>query len=67
MTEQREQEEQQQTTAALANDLEKFLRAFKDREGKYRYFDRINHMMVANSNSLVVDYIDFDTFNPGLA
>lgn len=66
MTEQREQEEQQ-TTAALANDLEKFLRAFKDREGKYRYFDRINHMMVANSNSLVVDYIDFDTFNPGLA
>jgi len=59
--------EQQQTAAALANDLEQFLRAFKDREGKYKYFDRINHMMASNFISLVVDYIDFDTFNPGLA
>ena len=58
---------EQQTTAALANDLERFLRAFKDREGNYKYFDRINHMMASNLISLVVDYIDFDTFNPGLA
>jgi replicative DNA helicase Mcm len=58
---------EQQTTAALANDLEQFLRAFKDREGNYKYFDRINHMMASNFISLVVDYIDFDTFNPGLA
>ena len=59
--------EQQQTTAALVNDLEKFLRAFKDREGNYKYFDRINHMMASNSISLVVDYIDFDIFKPDLA
>ena len=58
---------EQQTTAALANDLEQFLRAFKNREGNYKYFDRINHMMASNFTSLVVDYIDFDTFNPGLA
>ncbi|MFL6323352.1 MAG: ATPase, partial [Nitrososphaeraceae archaeon] len=60
-------EQQEQTTAALVNDLERFLRAFKDREGKYKYFNRINHMMAANSISLVVDYIDFDTFRPDLA
>ncbi|MDQ3902342.1 MAG: minichromosome maintenance protein MCM, partial [Thermoproteota archaeon] len=60
-------EQQEQTTAALVNDLERFLRAFKDREGKYKYFNRINHMMAANSSSLVVDYIDFDTFRPDLA
>ena len=58
---------EQQTAAALANDLEHFLRAFKDREGNFKYFDRINHMMASNFISLVVDYIDFDTFNPGLA
>ena len=58
---------EQQTTSALANELENFLRAFKDREGNYKYFDRINYMMASNSVSLVVDYIDFDTFNPNLA
>lgn len=58
---------EQQTTSALVNELENFLRAFKDREGNYKYFDRINYMMALNSVSLVVDYIDFDTFNPNLA
>jgi replicative DNA helicase Mcm len=58
---------EQQTTSALANELENFLRAFKDREGNYKYFDRINYMMALNSVSLAVDYIDFDTFNPNLA
>jgi replicative DNA helicase Mcm len=59
--------EQQTTAAALANDLEKFLKAFKDREGNYKYFNRINNMMASNAQSLVVDYIDFDSFNPSLA
>ena len=58
---------EQQTAAALANDLEKFLKAFKDREGNYKYFNRINNMMASNAQSLVVDYIDFDSFNPSLA
>ncbi|HJS68914.1 MAG TPA: minichromosome maintenance protein MCM [Nitrososphaera sp.] len=58
---------EQQTTAALANDLEKFLKAFKDRDGNYKYFDRINNMMALGAPSLVIDYIDFDTFNPSLA
>lgn len=58
---------EQQTAAALANDLEKFLKAFKDRDGNYKYFNRINNMMASNAQSLVVDYIDFDSFNPTLA
>jgi replicative DNA helicase Mcm len=59
--------EQQQTTAALANDLEQFLKSFKDRDGNYKYFDRINDMMASNALSLVADYIDFDSYNPALA
>lgn len=58
---------EQQTAAALANDLEKFLKAFKDRDGNYKYFNRINNMMASNAQSLVVDYIDLDSFNPSLA
>ena len=30
---------EQQTAAALADQLTGFLKAFKDREGNYRYFD----------------------------
>lgn len=59
--------ELQKTESALVNDLEEFLRAFKDRTENYKYFDRINNLMAANSTSLVVDYIDFDTFKPELA
>ncbi|AFU57673.1 minichromosome maintenance complex protein [Candidatus Nitrososphaera gargensis Ga9.2] len=59
--------EQQQTAAALANDLEKFLKAFKDRDGNYKYFDRINNMMALGAQSLVIDYIDLDSFSPTLA
>lgn len=59
--------EQQATSAALADSLKEFLQAFKDREGNYRYFDRINNMMASGALSLIVDYIDFDSYNPGLA
>jgi replicative DNA helicase Mcm len=58
---------EQQTAAALANDLEKFLKAFKDRDSNYRYFDRINNMMASGAQSLIVDYIDLDSYNPFLA
>jgi replicative DNA helicase Mcm len=58
---------EQQTAAALANDLEKFLKAFKDRDGNYKYFDRINNMMALGAPSLVVDYIDLDSYSPILA
>jgi replicative DNA helicase Mcm len=58
---------EQQTAAALANDLEKFLKAFKDRDGNYKYFDRINSMMALGAPSLVVDYIDLDSYSPILA
>lgn len=58
---------EQQTTAALSNQLESFLRGFKDRDGNYKYFDRINHMMASNSTSLIADYIDLDVANPEIA
>ena len=58
---------EQQTTAALANDLERFLKAFKDRDSNYKYFDRINNMMASGAQSLIVDYIDLDSYNPLLA
>src|SRR6266508_87152 len=59
--------EQQQTAAALANDLEKFLIAFKDRDSNYKYFDKINNMMASGALSLIVDYIDLDSYSPVLA
>lgn len=58
---------EQQTTASLTNELERFLRGFKDNQGNYKYFERINHMMALSSTSVVIDYIDFDTFAPDLA
>lgn len=42
------------------------MQAFKDREGNHRYFDRINNMMASGAQSLVVDYLDFDSFDPDL-
>jgi replicative DNA helicase Mcm len=58
---------EQQTASALANELERFLRSFKDKEDTYKYFNKINHMMALNSTSIVVDYIDFDIFYPDFA
>jgi replicative DNA helicase Mcm len=55
------------TASALASDLEKFLKAFKDRDGNYKYFERINNMMAFGAQSLVVDYINLDSYDPNLA
>ena len=59
-------EQKQQTTSAIADELESFLRAFKDKDGNYKYFDRINNMMASNSTFIGVDYIDLDKNNPEL-
>lgn len=59
-------EQKQQTTSAIADELESFLRAFKDKDGNYKYFDRINNMMASNSTFIVVDYIDLDRNKPEL-
>ena len=58
---------EQQTAAALANDLEKFLKSFKDRDSNYKYLDKINNMMASGAQSLIVDYIDLDSYSPVLA
>src|SRR5881296_3118444 len=47
--------------------MKEFLQAFKDRDGNYKYFDRINDMMASGTQSFVVDYLDLDSFNPTLA
>ncbi|MGD9532336.1 MAG: minichromosome maintenance protein MCM [Candidatus Nitrosocosmicus sp.] len=62
-----DQDQEQQTISALSNELEIFLRSYKDREGNYKYFDKINNMMATSSTSITVDYIDFDSFSPALA
>jgi len=59
-------EQKQQTTSAIADELESFLRAFKDKDGNYKYFDRINNMMASNSTFIGVDYIDLDKNKPEL-
>ena len=62
-----QEQQQQQTISALSNELELFLRSFKDRTGDYKYFDKINNMIATSSAYITVDYIDFDSFNPSLA
>ena len=64
---QEQQQQQQQTISALSNELELFLRSFKDRTDNYKYFDKINNMIATSSAYITVDYIDFDSFNPSLA
>ena len=59
-------EQKQQTTSAISDELESFLRAYKDRDGNYKYFDRINNMMASNTTFIVVDYIDLDRNKPEL-
>src|SRR6476620_3338944 len=59
-------EQKQQTTSAISDELESFLRSFKDRDGNYKYFDIINNMMASNNTFIVVDYIDLDTNKPEL-
>src|ERR1051325_4479937 len=59
-------EQKHQTTSAIADELETFLRSFKDRHSNYKYFERINNMMASNTTSIVVDYIDLDTNKPEL-
>jgi replicative DNA helicase Mcm len=59
--------QEQQTLSALSDELESFLRSFKDRNGDYKYFDKINNMIATSSSFITVDYIDFDSFNPFLA
>jgi replicative DNA helicase Mcm len=60
-------QEPQQTLSALSNELESFLRSFKNRDGDYKYFDKINNMIATSSTSITIDYIDFDSFSPILA
>ncbi len=57
---------EQKTESAYADELKEFLRAFRDKDGNLKYSERIKEM-VKGKNSLLVDYIDFSTFNPVLA
>src|SRR5690554_8201623 len=56
-----------ETFAALAGDIEYFLKAFKDKDGNYKYFDMINDMMAKGVAYITLDADDLATYNFELA
>jgi replicative DNA helicase Mcm len=51
------------TTTKLSEELEFFLKGFKDKAGAYKYRERIGQMKVLNQKSLVVDHHDIASYN----
>lgn len=54
----------EQTLAKLSEELEFFLKGFRDKNGVYKYRDRIGQMKALNQKSLLVDHNDIAEFNP---
>jgi replicative DNA helicase Mcm len=54
----------EQTHAKLSEELEFFLKGFKDKDGEYKYRERIGQMKALNQKSLVVDHNDIAAYNP---
>ncbi|MEM3098619.1 MAG: minichromosome maintenance protein MCM [Nitrososphaerales archaeon] len=54
----------EQTHARLSEELEFFLKGFKDRNGVYKYRERIGQMKANNQKSLVVDHNDIAGYSP---
>ena len=48
----------EQTPASLSDELELFLKGFKDKNGVYKYRERIGQMKALNQKSLFVDHND---------
>ena len=44
-----------------------FLKNFKDREGRFKYRDRVREMIIREGRSLLIDYEDLISFDPHLA
>lgn len=51
------------TIAKLSEELEFFLKGFKDKTGVYKYRERIGQMKALNKKSLVVDYNDLAAYS----
>jgi len=51
------------TTAAISDELETFLKGFKDKTGVYKYRERIGQMKNLNQKSLVVDHQDLVAYD----
>lgn len=54
----------EQTHAKLSEELEFFLKGFKDKNGVYKYRGRIGQMKALNQKSLLVDHNDIAAYNP---
>ena len=54
----------EQTLAKLSEELEFFLKGFRDKNGVYKYRDRIGQMKALNQKSLLVDHNDIAEFSP---
>ncbi|MGH9879166.1 MAG: minichromosome maintenance protein MCM, partial [Nitrososphaerales archaeon] len=51
------------TTAKLSEELEFFLKGFKDKSGLYKYRERVGQMKALNQKSLVVDHHDLAAYS----
>lgn len=54
----------EQTHAKLSEELEFFLKGFKDKNGAYKYRERIGQMKALNQKSLLVDHNDIAAYSP---
>ncbi len=55
------------TEDSISEELEFFLKSFKDKGGAYKYRDRISAMKAMNQKSLVVDHHDLAAFSQDIA
>lgn len=55
------------TTAKLSEELEFFLKGFRDKAGAYKYREKIGRMKALNQQSLVVDHHDLAAYNQDIA
>ena len=46
------------TKSALSDSVKEFLKQFKDKDGSFKYVEKIDHMMPKGSRYIVVDYND---------
>ena len=54
-----------QTKSALADRVKEFLKQFKDKDGSFKYVEKIDQMMPKGSRFIVVDYNDLVS-NPNI-
>jgi len=54
------------TLAKLSEELEFFLKGFKDKDGVYKYREKVGQMKALNQRSIVVDHHDLAAYSPDI-